>query len=746
MITISKSRKRTRTIPRLHFSEEDRSKPTLKRPIAKVDKASDKLDKTQKKLPGIIRKTEERTVELASARTKVRLHFEEVQRPRAPSGVLRPLSNSIAMETHRQVSEAEKENAGVESGHRAEQTVESATNGVQRAHRSRKLKAHRQSVLAERQLDQANKRYLQRKGAGNRLSAARSHPASRIDAQHNGNPLSRWLQKHAIKREYTMLRSGKGASSMGSNVKAGQTVTQTAAQTANKTGKALSMAAEKLMAFVSRNSSGIMTALGVFLLMAVMMNALASCTQIAIGSLDAVLSSSYSADDQDICNADIEMTRLEAELEQQILNAERSHPNCDEYRYAIDPIGHDPFELIAYLTARYEAFRYSSVRSDIHGIFSEMYMLTFTKTTETRYRTETRTYTYWYIDPVTKKKSLRTGTEEVQVAYNYNIMDVNLRSRMLTSVVLPWLTPEQQELFVVYMETRGNRSGFANPLPFPWQSYVIRPYGCRLEPSGGGLQMHRGLDLGAAQGTPIHAIHKGKVIRADYDTDFGNIIVIEDKDGYRSTYAHCGIMTVSSGQDVARGQEIGTVGSTGGTFVSNLHLELMRNGEYLNPTFYIDGTDPYVLPISGGGNNALLDYEIPPELLQEKSFASLIQEGEKYLGYPYVWGGSTPQTSFDCSGFVCWVYSNSGVFNLPRTTAQGIYDQCTILSPSAVKPGDLVFFTRTYNSIGPVSHVAIYVGNGMMLHAGKPISYASMNTSYWQNHFYAYGRLPITRR
>ena len=130
-----------------------------------------------------------------------------------------------------------------------------------------------------------------------------------------------------------------------------------------------------------------------------------------------------------------------------------------------------------------------------------------------------------------------------------------------------------------------------------------------------------------------------------------------------------------------------------------------------------------------------------PQYAADPSFAALITEAEKYLGYPYVWGGSSPSTSFDCSGFVCYVYTHSGVHNLPRTTATGIYNQCAIVSRSEAKPGDLIFFTKTYNSDGPVSHVGIYVGDGMMIHCGSPIQYANINSSYWQEHFYAFGRL-----
>lgn len=138
----------------------------------------------------------------------------------------------------------------------------------------------------------------------------------------------------------------------------------------------------------------------------------------------------------------------------------------------------------------------------------------------------------------------------------------------------------------------------------------------------------------------------------------------------------------------------------------------------------------------GMGNNG-----IPAEAYNDETFRRLINEAEKYLGYPYVFGGSSPSTSFDCSGFVCWVYTHSGVHNLPRTTAQGIYNQCTRVSREEAKPGDLIFFQGTYNAGETVTHIGIYVGNNRMLHCGSPIQYTSIDTTYWRNHFYAFGRL-----
>ena len=166
--------------------------------------------------------------------------------------------------------------------------------------------------------------------------------------------------------------------------------------------------------------------------------------------------------------------------------------------------------------------------------------------------------------------------------------------------------------------------------------------------------------------------------------------------------------------------------------IYDITLELKGNKPYLWDDIYTSG---------GGSYDPGSYYTIPGEALSDPAFAALISEAEKYLGWPYVWGGSSPSTSFDCSGFVCWVYTASGVHSLPRTTATGIFNQCSYVSPADAKPGDLIFFTKTYACDGPVSHVGIYVGGGMMIHAGDPIKYASINTSYWQEHFYAFGRL-----
>lgn len=161
--------------------------------------------------------------------------------------------------------------------------------------------------------------------------------------------------------------------------------------------------------------------------------------------------------------------------------------------------------------------------------------------------------------------------------------------------------------------------------------------------------------------------------------------------------------------------------------------------ETLGNRSYLFGDDIYSNPVAAADAP---EYNIPGEALSDTRFANMINEAEKYLGYPYVWGGSSPSTSFDCSGFVCWVINHSGNgWNYGRTTAEGLRRQLSIIPASEAKPGDIIFFQGTYNTSG-ASHVGIYVGNGMMIHCGNPIQYASINTSYWQSHFYCFGRLP----
>ena len=483
---------------------------------------------------------------------------------------------------HGKVSEVEKDNSGVEGAHKSEKVAERAGSYASRklkeGYRSHKLKPYRKAAKAEAASQKADTNYLY-------------HKTLKENPELASNPLSRFHQKQQIKKQYAKdLRAAQ---------KAGATAGKTAKNTRKATQKA-GEATKKTTDFIARHWKGILT-VGVFLLLIVMIfTGLSSCAAIIQGGVSSVLGTSYTAEDETIREVEADYKELESRLREEIADIETDYPDYDEYQYHLDEIGHDPFALASYLTAKLYDYTREEAQAEIQALFEKQYTLTLREEIQTRYRTETTT------DPETGE----TTTEEIP--YDYYILHVTLTNKNIETLAGELLTPEQKEMFDIYMETKGN---------------------------------------------------KPDVFGEDY-----------------------------------------AAGTPGG-------------GEYT-------------------------DYEIPPEALSDERFAAMIAEAEKYLGYPYVWGGSSPSTSFDCSGFVCWVINHSGVGSVGRTTAQGIFNYTTPIAPSEAKPGDIIFFTGTYDSGSAVSHVGIYAGNGMMIHCGNPISYASVNTPYWQSHFYSYGRLP----
>ena len=326
-----------------------------------------------------------------------------------------------------------------------------------------------------------------------------------------------------------------------------------------------------------------------------------------------------------------------------------------------------------------------------------------------------------------------SSTIDVTTTETVHICNVTLSSTNLTNLISSCLSNDQLELYTVYVSTRGNRQFLGTPLAANWYGNVSSYYGYRIHPISGNFQIHRGLDIAAPQGTEILAVHDGTVTTVAYDSGYGNYVVIENDDGYTTKYAHCYSVSAAVGQVVQTGDVIATVGSTGTSTGPHLHIEFLYQGEYLNPYFYLNvGSGS----LYGNGFGFTGDVDA----LDDERFAALIAEAERYLGMAYVWGGSSPSTGFDCSGFVSYVFTNSGVYNMGRLTAQGIYNICAPVSPSDAQPGDIIFFTGTYDTTG-VSHVGIYVGNGQMIHCGDPIQYTSINTAYWQSHFYAFGRV-----
>lgn len=672
----------------------------------KAEKAGKKTEAARKKIPKKKEYSFERVFDEKTGKAKYVLTAVEKEKQFKPDSPVKVVAGRVGAEysnfTHGKVAEVEKENSAVEGAHKTEQTAEDVYHFVKRNHKSGlQRKKEKVARLEKKQFKkEVNFRYQKF------LEENPDMQEKTLKKQ-----MQKRLQKQRIKREYAKAR------------RAGQAAKNTK-EAAAKSASFVTKVAKKMQEIASRNVSLLVT-IGIFALILIMiMTAISSCGAMFSDGMSTTLAGSYMSVPAEIDAADLAFSELEMELQKEINNIETDYPDYDEYRYNLDAIGHDPFILIGYLSAVHTEFTASEVQSEIESLFEEMYELTLNPTTETRTRTVT--------DP-------ETG-EETEEEYTVTILEVTLTATDLGVVVAGHMNEEQKEIYALYNETHGLTQQFYTPLNLYWYSYVSSYYGYRINPVTGQEQFQRGVDIAVPTGTTVLAAMDGTVTTATYDASYGNYVVIEDSNGYCTKYAHMDTLGVSAGQTVTHGTTIGTTGNTGSSTGSHLHIECLYNGEYYNPLFYFDvGEGTLYGETPGGGGSP--GNVIPPDSYDDATVQALMEEAARYLGYPYVWGGSSPSTSFDCSGFVCWVFTNSGVHNLPRTTAQGIYDQCTPVSAADAKAGDILFFTGTYNSPGPVSHVGIYCGNGVMIHCGDPIKYASINTPYWQSHFYSFGRL-----
>ena len=404
--------------------------------------------------------------------------------------------------------------------------------------------------------------------------------ANEQNPKDGSNPRSRAAQKKKVRKSYYDREKERQAA------KGGITRLE---DLVNNLSEKISDLAAAIANFVRDNPKLIVAIIIVVLIIIMLSTMLSSCSLVMPAMTDGGAVSSYSAYDEDITGVEKDYRKLEKELSDTIEDTETLYPDYDEYEYELDEIGHDPFQLAAFLTAKYDDYKRRDMKNIIKELFKKQYKLTYSS------REETRTDT-WVNDDGT------TGSN----TYTVSILKVKLDNKGLEYVIEhSGLTDKQKDHYELLMYTRGNK-------------------------------------------------------------------------------------------------------------------------EYLFEDVYGDGDDE--------------DYSIPGDALTDQQFAAMIAEAEKYLGREYVWGGSSPSTGFDCSGFVCWVINHSG-WHVGRTTAQGLRKICTRISPDDAKPGDLIFFQGTYDTPG-ASHVGIYVGNGMMIHCGNPISYTSVNTKYWRNHFLCYGRLP----
>ena len=420
---------------RLQFTDEERETPKLQPYIKKSEKAADKLDAAKAALPKQKKLVKERTFEETTGKAKTRLRFEEQEKPipggKAHSNPLSHPAQEAGIFVHNKIHSVEKDNSGVEGAHKSEELAERGarygTRKLKQGYRSHKLKPYREAAKAEKAAFKANVDF-------------QYHKTLHENPQLTSNPISRFWQKQKIKRQYA-----KEARNTAKGIKGA----------AERTRKAAAKAAEKTKqtaAFVARHPAGVAIAVGVLLLFIMVMSGLSSCGAMFSGTLNGVLGTSYTSEDSDLVEVENSYAGLENELQSRIDNIERDNPGYDEYRYDLANIGHNPHELASYLTAKYQSYTCAEVQSELQRIFNQQYKLTLTEEVEIRYREEERTDTWTDEDG-----NEHTDTYTVQVPYEYYILNVKLTNTPLSTIAENNLTPEQLEMYRVYLQTSGNK-------------------------------------------------------------------------------------------------------------------------------------------------------------------------------------------------------------------------------------------------------------------------------------------------
>lgn len=422
--------------PRLQFSDADLAEPKLEKPIKRVKKAAAKADKAQAKIPKKTVVKKERGFDPATGKVKTQLRFEEVDKKKPPSKLTHAVqdapANFVLSQVHREVRQSEDDNVGVEAAHKVEQAVESGGRLVQSAHRAHQLKPYRAAIRAERKLERANIDALQKK--------------AEIDSP-TSNPVSKWQQKQAIKKQYAAAKHNQAAQT-----------TAKAAENAAKAAKKAAEKAEKAGKYVWEHRRGFAIAAAILLMLAFLLNGLSSCSVMMDGVGSGIAASTYPSQDADMLGAEAQYCEMEAELQRYLDTYESTH-DYDEYHFDLDTIEHDPYVLISMITALHQGeWTLDEVQGTLQMLFDRQYILTEDVVVETRYRTETDTWT---------DADGNTHTDTYQVPYDYYICTVTLENFNLSHVPVYIMSEEQLGMYATYMATLGNR-----PDLFPGSGYI----------------------------------------------------------------------------------------------------------------------------------------------------------------------------------------------------------------------------------------------------------------------------------
>ena len=578
---------------------------------------------------------------------------------------------------HGKSHEAEQENAAVEGAHKAELLGEKTVRYAV----SRSSRRLQESLHTERQAEKTAEAGRLQFEAMKKSGKEVGKHAAEVE-QSKKNAILRFWQKRRYKQAYAAAKEGKKATE--------DTIRVT---------ETIAVKAKKVLQEILCRNRAIFAGIGVcVLLFAVMAASLSSCSASIQGGSTTIISTTYASEDEDIYAAENAYAQLEAALNNQINSMEATHPEYEEYRYQVDEISHNPYHLISYLTVKYGDFTYAQVASEIEEIFREQYSIHTESVRET----------------VTETQTVRVGESLGQVVTsgycNCPICCGVWSGGSTASGAMP------QANHTIAVDASNPFVPLGTKIVMNGVEYVVEDTGA-FDQYGVQFDVYYG-DHAAA------SAHGHQTWEA----------YIADDNGSQE-------VEVTSTREVNRLETVLTNHNLDTVLRNRMNDEEEQRYDYYNLTY---GNRDYLFDVntlpSGGGSGGF-GYEIPAEALSDEKFANMIHEAEKYLGYPYVWGGASPSTSFDCSGFVSWVINNCGNgWNVGRQTADGLRSCCAYVSPSEAKPGDLIFFQGTYNTPG-ASHVGIYVGDNMMIHCGNPILYANISSAYWQEHFMAFGRI-----
>lgn len=448
-----------------------------------------------------------------------------------------------------------------------------------------------------------------------------------------------------------------------------------------------------------RRNSKVFIGLGILgLLFMLMTSAVTSCTAVIHGTGSSVISTTYASTDEEIHNVENAYKSMENALNAQINSISSRYPDYDEFRYQIDEISHNPYHLISYFTVKYGEFTLSQVRAELEEIFRQQYEIS----------TQSDQIT------VTHTKTVRVGESLGRV----------VTSGYCNCPICCGQWSGGPTASGVYPTSNHTIAVDANDPIVPIGTHVVMN-GVEYVVEDTGAFARYGVQFDVYYDSHSEALNHGHRTWEAYlaDSNGRNQVQVTTTE----TVNQLSVTLTNHNLDVV--------------LRSRMTANEIKRYDIYNRTF---GNRNYLFDLNTlPGYGPYSSYTIPPEALSDERFARMIREAEKYLGYPYVWGGSSPSTSFDCSGFVSWVVNNCGNgWSYGRLGAEGLRQVTAYVYPEDAMPGDLIFFQGTYDCGGGASHCGIYVGDGMMIHCGNPIQYTSINSAYWQAHFLQFGRLP----